>query len=552
MAFENVRPFRLDTSGFDNALSGYFGAVKQRNDQAEFDAGTVGLIDTLMPNQNALSQPTMAPQQPQQPAILQAGYGRESGPGAVAGGSVYDRIKKFEGYTPKAQWDYQQHSVGYGTKAKYPGEVIDKPEAERRFKAEVDGARAIVEQVAPNAPPGWKDALTSLTYNSGGKWARSGLGAAIQKGDYQEAARIYAQYNKAGGKTLPGLVNRRQEELGWTQGGNGQPVRTADAGGNQQTAVLEWARRNPRHPTAQAILQKYVTQQMDPNADLERMKTEAEIQKLQRDATGQGRVTYGTTPYFTEDGRPYVTGSDGSTKYLDLGGSKPLAPGELANQKAAGAATGKAIGEARAALPAVVQSTAETLGLLDSLENDPYLDKMVGAVGGRTPDWSEDANRVAAKMAQVSGTAFLTAFQKLRGGGQITEVEGRKATEAISRLENRKQGSPAYREAIADLRRIARNGLIRAQVDAGQLPPDALGQLHNFETVSDLVNTQPQQPEPRQYREIPQPQAQNPRAPGYQPGAPPAPNTYNPRGQGYQPQPPRTLDAGDGFTVKVK
>lgn len=286
MAFENVRPFRLDTSGFDNALSGLFGAVKQRNDQAEFDAGTVGLIDTLMPNQNALSQPTMAPMQPQQPAILQAGYGRESGPGAVAGGSVYDRIKKFEGYTPKAQWDYQQHSVGYGTKAKYPGEVIDKPEAERRFKAEVDGARAIVEQVAPNAPPGWKDALTSLTYNSGGKWARSGLGAAIQKGDYQEAARIYAQYNKAGGKTLPGLVNRRQEELGWTQGGNGQPVRTADAGGNQQTAVLEWARRNPRHPTAQAILQKYVTQQMDPNADLERMKTEAEIQKLQREAAG--------------------------------------------------------------------------------------------------------------------------------------------------------------------------------------------------------------------------------------------------------------------------
>lgn len=30
MAFENVRPFRLDTSGFDNALSGLFGAVKQR------------------------------------------------------------------------------------------------------------------------------------------------------------------------------------------------------------------------------------------------------------------------------------------------------------------------------------------------------------------------------------------------------------------------------------------------------------------------------------------------------------------------------------------
>lgn len=227
-----------------------------------------------------------------------------------------------------------------------------------------------------------------------------------------------------------------------------------------------------------------------------------------------------------------------------------MAPGELANQKAAGAATGKAMGEAKAALPAVVQSTAETLGLLDTLANDKYLDSMLGAFGGRTPDLSPDANRVAAKMAQVSGTAFLTAFQKLRGGGQITEVEGRKATEAISRLENRKQDPAAYREAIEDLRRIARNGLIRAQVDAGQRPPDDLNQLYSFETVSDLVNTQPQPR--REYREIAPPQAQNPRAPGYQPGAPQAPNTYNPRGQGYQPQPPRTLDAGDGFTVKVK
>lgn len=550
MAFENVRPFRLDTSGFDNALSGLFGGIKQRNDQAEFDAGTVGLIDTLMPNQNALSQPTMAPMQPQQPAVLQAGYGRESGPGMGGGTNLVENIKGFEGYTPKAAWDYKQNSVGYGTRAKYPGEVIDKPEAERRLQSEVGNARQIVEQFAPNAPQGVKDALTSLTYNAGADWTRSGLGMAVKAGNYDEAARRFVQYNKAGGKTLPGLANRRQQEVQWFKGGNGQPVQTADAGSNQQSAVLEWARRNPRHPTAQAILQKYVTQQMDPNADLERMKTEAEIQKLQRDATGQGRVTYGTTPYFTEDGRPYVTGSDGSTKYLDLGGSKPLAPGELANQKAAGAATGKAMGEAKAALPAVVQSTAETLGLLDTLANDKYLDSMLGAFGGRTPDLSPDANRVAAKMAQVSGTAFLTAFQKLRGGGQITEVEGRKATEAISRLENRKQDPAAYREAIEDLRRIARNGLIRAQVDAGQRPPDDLNQLYSFETVSDLVNTQPQPR--REYREIAPPQAQNPRAPGYQPGAPQAPNTYNPRGQGYQPQPPRTLDAGDGFTVKVK
>ena len=27
-----------------------------------------------------------------------------------------DAIKGFEGYAPQAQWDYKQHSNGYGTK----------------------------------------------------------------------------------------------------------------------------------------------------------------------------------------------------------------------------------------------------------------------------------------------------------------------------------------------------------------------------------------------------------------------------------------------------
>ena len=298
MAFENVRPFRLDTSGFDNALSGLFGGIKQRNDQAEFDAGTVGLIDTLMPNQNALSQPTMAPMQPQQPAVLQAGYGRESGPGMGGGTNLVENIKGFEGYTPKAAWDYKQNSVGYGTRAKYPGEVIDKPEAERRLQSEVGNARQIVEQFAPNAPPGVKDALTSLTYNAGADWTRSGLGMAVKAGNYDEAARRFVQYNKAGGKTLPGLVNRRQQEVQWFNGGNGQPVQTADAGGNQQTAVLEWARRNPRHPTAQAILQKYTSKAIeqqfaDPSAaemrDLELRGKRADVAKAEREAQGGGQ-----------------------------------------------------------------------------------------------------------------------------------------------------------------------------------------------------------------------------------------------------------------------
>ncbi len=57
-------------------------------------------------------------------------------------------IRAFEGFTPQAQWDYAQFSNGYGTRAKYAGEVIDKAEADRRFEAAVTNARSVVEKHA--------------------------------------------------------------------------------------------------------------------------------------------------------------------------------------------------------------------------------------------------------------------------------------------------------------------------------------------------------------------------------------------------------------------
>src|SRR4051812_1818457 len=116
-----------------------------------------------------------------------------------------DAIKGFEGFAPQAQWDYKQNSNGYGTKAQYPGEVIDRDTAEQRFQAEIAKAQAHVESVAPNAPPGVKAALTSLTYNAGPGWASSGLGDLVRSGDYAGAAERFQQYNKAGGEVNPGL-----------------------------------------------------------------------------------------------------------------------------------------------------------------------------------------------------------------------------------------------------------------------------------------------------------------------------------------------------------
>lgn len=137
-----------------------------------------------------------------------------------------DAIRKFEGFTPKAEWDYAQHTNGYGTKARYAGEVIDQAEAERRFAQEISGARAIVEKHAPDVDEGTKAALTSLTFNAGTTWTKSGLGEAIRRGDMACARDLFMQYTKAGGEVLPGLVKRRIAEAAWI-GGQAASVPTA-------------------------------------------------------------------------------------------------------------------------------------------------------------------------------------------------------------------------------------------------------------------------------------------------------------------------------------
>jgi GH24 family phage-related lysozyme (muramidase) len=130
-----------------------------------------------------------------------------------------DVIRRFEGFTAQARWDYAQFTNGYGTRAACPGEVIDRVEAERRFAAEIGAARAVVERAVPAADEGTKAALTSLTFNAGAAWITSGLGDAVRRGDLGTARELILRYNKAGGETLPGLVKRRLEEATWIGGG---------------------------------------------------------------------------------------------------------------------------------------------------------------------------------------------------------------------------------------------------------------------------------------------------------------------------------------------
>jgi GH24 family phage-related lysozyme (muramidase) len=130
---------------------------------------------------------------------------------------VVERVKHLEGTrgANKPYWDYKQWSGAYGTKASGPNDRYGLEEAQRRLTNEMKYAYNSVNKFAPGLSPGWQAALTSLTYNAGPGWQRAGLGAAVKRQDWGQARQRFMQYNKAGGRTLRGLTNRRRKELSW-------------------------------------------------------------------------------------------------------------------------------------------------------------------------------------------------------------------------------------------------------------------------------------------------------------------------------------------------
>jgi len=161
--------------------------------------------------------------------------------------SYLDAIKKFEGFSAEARWDYAQNSNGYGTRARYTGEVIDKAEADRRFAGEVKKAADFVDRFAPGLDDGSRAALTSLTYNAGTAWTQSGLGEAVTSGDMNKARSLFLQYHKAGGEAVDGLVQRRLQEVAWFGSGTPDTAAAVDT-----TSVVAASQPQSTSPTVES------------------------------------------------------------------------------------------------------------------------------------------------------------------------------------------------------------------------------------------------------------------------------------------------------------
>ena len=96
-------------------------------------------------------------------------------------------------------------------------------------------------------------------------------------------------------------------------------------------------------------------------------------------------------------------------------------------------------------------SPQSMINTIDGILGDPALDSATGIFSFLQSVPGTEQRRVGARIKQLDGQAFLQAFESLKGGGQITEIEGTKATQAIGRLDSA-QRPEDYRAALTELR----------------------------------------------------------------------------------------------------
>lgn len=125
--------------------------------------------------------------------------------------------------------------------------------------------------------------------------------------------------------------------------------------------------------------------------------------------------------------------------------------------------------EAEISLPQTIATAEYSLGVIDQIINHPGLDVATGASSRLDPrnyTPGTDAYNFKVLVDQIQGQTFLQAFETLKGGGQITEVEGNKAQAAIARL-NQAQSKEEFIKALNEFKGIIQNGMERAKKKAG-------------------------------------------------------------------------------------
>lgn len=139
--------------------------------------------------------------------------------------------------------------------------------------------------------------------------------------------------------------------------------------------------------------------------------------------------------------------------------------------------TGTDQGAALAQLQPAIVAANYALGEITEFKVHPGISEITGRLNQMKPNWLMGAQGRDAmtRYNQLRGTAFLQAYNMLRGGGQITEVEGAKAEAAITRMD-RMLDEEDFKSALDDFVEAVKVGIQKLSAAAGE--EDQSGQLN--------------------------------------------------------------------------
>ena len=125
-------------------------------------------------------------------------------------------IKQFEGFSSKPYLDSVGiPTIGFGeTKGVKMGQTTTPTRALITLDQSIDDhVKGMIQCIHVPISQGEFDAYTSFTYNVGVyAFCHSNIATRLNKGDYEGACKGLLDWDHAGGKVLPGLTRRRQEE----------------------------------------------------------------------------------------------------------------------------------------------------------------------------------------------------------------------------------------------------------------------------------------------------------------------------------------------------
>lgn len=152
---------------------------------------------------------------------------------------------------------------------------------------------------------------------------------------------------------------------------------------------------------------------------------------------------------------------------------KGLAPTERTDyivEKKASEEKGKKVGAKRFDLAQTEDQGKYLLDVIDKQIKDPNVKDITGIYSLRPIIPGSSVNKAITRHDQIQAQAFLDVYSNyLRGGGQITEIEGEQGKQALIRAK-RALTYEDYIDALKEFAGTVRKGLVRAKKQAGEAP----------------------------------------------------------------------------------